>query len=112
MPVHMYCTCVCVCADCDSDASAHVLYVCVFVQTVTVMPVHMYCTCVCLCRLMDKVKHHLVQVAEASKLSSSHPPAITAALRRASEELNRVFVCVLAQSMHISSEFEYRQSEL
>ena len=44
------------------------------------MPVHMYCTCVCLCRLMDKVKHHLVQVAEASKLSSSHPPAITAAL--------------------------------
>jgi mediator of RNA polymerase II transcription subunit 23 len=32
-------------------------------------------------RLMDKVKHHLVQVAEASKqLSTNQPPAITAAL--------------------------------
>ena len=30
---------------------------------------------------MDKVKHHLVQVAEASKqLSGTQPPAITAAL--------------------------------
>lgn len=36
---------------------------------------------VCIYRLMDKVKHHLVQVAEASKqLPSSQPPAITAAL--------------------------------
>lgn len=32
-------------------------------------------------RLMDKVKLHLVQVAEASKqLPASQPPAITAAL--------------------------------
>ena len=34
-----------------------------------------------LTRLMDKVKHHLVQVAEASKqLPSGHPPTITPAL--------------------------------
>lgn len=39
------------------------------------------CVCMCLSRLMDKVKHHLVQVAEASKqLSTNQPPAITAAL--------------------------------
>ena len=45
------------------------------------MPCCIVVVCVCVCRLMDKVKHHLVQVAEASKqLSTNQPPAITAAL--------------------------------